>query len=122
LASRHFSKVWDYDYFGFPFERNKLRPATARKHTNCFESTEPYNTVQADERRISQVIYNLLDNTLTYTGTSKKISVIQTISSQNIRISIQDDGHGIPADELSLIWNRYYRAKENHWHAVRRCC
>ena len=33
-------------------------------------------------------------------------------------MAIHDSGQGIPPQELPLIWNRYYRAKENHKRAI----
>ena len=75
-------------------------------------------TVVADESRIGQVVYNLINNALTYTGADKTVTVTQTIEGDMARIAIHDSGKGIPADELPLIWNRYYRAKENHKRAI----
>ena len=75
-------------------------------------------TVVADESRIGQVVYNLINNALTYTGEDKTVTVTQTIEGDMAHIAIHDSGKGISADELPLIWNRYYRAKENHKRAI----
>lgn len=74
--------------------------------------------VHADEKRIGQVVYNLIGNALTYTGADKTVTLLQTVADGRVRISVHDSGKGIPADELPLIWNRYYRAKESHRRAV----
>lgn len=79
---------------------------------------EEHVTVRADEKRIGQVVYNLLGNALTYTGDDRTVTVTQTVEEDKVRIAIRDTGKGIPADELPLIWNRYYRAKESHRRAV----
>lgn len=79
---------------------------------------ERHVTVLADEKRIGQVVYNLLGNALTYTGENKDVTITQTVEENRVRIAIRDSGKGIPADELPLIWNRYYRAKESHRRAV----
>ena len=75
-------------------------------------------SVYADEGRIGQVVYNLINNALTYTGEDKTVSVTQTVEGAYVRIAIHDSGKGIPAEEIPLIWNRYYRAKENHKRAI----
>lgn len=75
-------------------------------------------TVTADEARISQVVYNLVGNALTYTGENKQVYVTQALREGRVRISIRDTGKGIPEDELPLIWNRYYRTKETHKRAI----
>ena len=79
---------------------------------------EEHIIVHADEKRIGQVVYNLIGNALTYTGEDKTVTVTQTAQGDSVRLSIRDSGKGIPEDELPLIWNRYYRARESHRRAV----
>lgn len=74
--------------------------------------------VQGDPRRIEQVVYNLLGNALTYTGENKLVTITQEKHDNSVRIGIHDTGKGIPAEELPLIWNRYYRTKETHRRAI----
>lgn len=74
--------------------------------------------VVADERRIGQVLYNLINNAMTYTGDDHAVTIRQLICGEVVRVEIIDTGAGIPADELPLIWNRYYRARENHRRAI----
>ena len=76
-------------------------------------------SVYADERMILQVLYNLLNNAINYTGEDKKVSITQTVtSSGNVRISIYDSGEGIPRDKLTDIWDRYYKVDKSHKRAV----
>lgn len=79
---------------------------------------EKHYAVVADEARISQVIYNLVGNALTYTGEDKTVEVTQIVQEGTIRICVHDSGKGIPPEELPLIWNRYYRTNETHKRAV----
>lgn len=82
-------------------------------YTITFEADgEAY--VFADSTRISQVLYNLVNNAINYTGDDKKVTVAQSISGNNVRISVADTGEGIPEDKLELIWERYYKASEYH--------
>ena len=83
----------------------------------CFEPPERV-FVRADEKRISQVVYNLLGNALTYTGEDKTVTLTQTVQEGVVRLSVRDTGKGIPPEELPLIWHRYYRAQESHKRAV----
>ncbi len=82
-----------------------------------FEPGEHVHVV-ADEKRIGQVVYNLIGNALTYTGADRTVTVTQTVENGRVRMDVRDSGKGIPADEVPLIWNRYYRAKESHRRAV----
>lgn len=70
--------------------------------------------VNADKKRIEQVIYNLISNAINYTGKNKKI-IIKTINSKNsVRIEITDTGKGIEKDKIKDIWNRYYHNEKKH--------
>lgn len=84
---------------------------------NLVFETDGDVVVQADERRIEQVIYNLVNNAINYTGADKKVTVRQIISKQTVRIEVADSGDGIPAEQLPYIWDRYYKG-ENHRRAV----
>ncbi len=76
-------------------------------------------TVAADERMILQVIYNLLNNAVNYTGSDKTVSIRQTVSENGaVRISISDTGNGISEEDLSMIWDRYYKINQTHVRAV----
>ena len=67
--------------------------------------------IQADELKISQVFYNILNNALHYT--KDKVIIKQIILDNTIRIEIIDNGEGIHEDELDSIWQCYYRSN-NH--------
>lgn len=65
--------------------------------------------VYADEMRISQVIYNLINNAITYVGEDKKIEVNQRSNNGIVIIEVIDTGEGIDEELLPYIWDRYYR-------------
>ncbi len=71
-------------------------------------------TVTADRTRITEVLYNLLNNAVNYTGDDKKIFVRQTKRDGKVRVEITDTGDGVPEEELPMIWDRYYKSKEFH--------
>jgi signal transduction histidine kinase len=75
--------------------------------------------ISADERMILQVIYNLLNNAVNYTGKDKTVNIRQEVkTSGKVRISICDTGDGIPHDKLIDIWDRYYKVDAHHKRAV----
>ncbi|MBE6702927.1 MAG: HAMP domain-containing histidine kinase [Ruminococcaceae bacterium] len=74
--------------------------------------------VQADRTMILQVIYNLINNAVNYTGQSKRVVVTQRVSDRKVRLSVADDGEGIPPDQISEIWDRYYRVDKVHKRSV----
>ncbi len=103
--------------------------------TNCIESEltrynklrdqEGYNirfhyaemvTLYGDRSCIMRAVYNLVNNAVTHTGADKQVSVQQTVDTKRkkVRISVIDNGEGIDADKLELIWERYYKVDKTH--------
>lgn len=74
--------------------------------------------VNADEMKVQQVVYNLINNALTYTGADKTVVVRQIMVDQRVRIEICDSGEGIAPDEIDHIWDRYYRGHKPHKRAA----
>lgn len=70
--------------------------------------------VYADQLKISQVIYNLVNNAVNYSGDSKAIKVRQFCYDNRVRIEVIDNGPGIPQEKLKNIWDRYYKVDKSH--------
>lgn len=65
--------------------------------------------VHADEVRIEQVLYNLINNAVNHIGENKRITVRIYPFEGEIRVEVIDTGTGIPQEDLPLIWDRYYK-------------
>jgi two-component system phosphate regulon sensor histidine kinase PhoR len=63
----------------------------------------------ADEGRLQEVIYNLLDNAAKYSSPGGIISVRAERVGDQIRLSVKDDGIGIRESDLPRIFERFYR-------------
>ena len=74
--------------------------------------------VTGDELRMTQVIYNLINNAVNYIGEDKTVLVRQTVSDGRVKIEVIDHGEGIPQEKLEYIWDRYYRVDKEHRRAV----
>ena len=75
---------------------------------------------KADPKRISRVFENLISNAINYTKEEAVIEIKawrenadKPFEEQRIHIEIKDDGIGIPSDEVSHIFDRFYRAKNS---------
>ena len=74
--------------------------------------------VCADSVMMLQVVYNLINNAINYTGEDKSVTVRQTIADNKVRISVTDTGAGISKEDLPLIWERYYKVDKVHKRAA----
>ena len=66
--------------------------------------------VLADQGRIQQVIYNLLDNAIKFSHNNSVIVVETTEKKNKIFVSIKDHGIGIPKEEVKMVWDRFYKS------------
>ncbi len=67
-------------------------------------------TVYADADRIDQVVVNFVNNAIKYAPGSKEIHVnIQKINN-TAKVSVSDNGPGIPSEKMPYLFDRYYRA------------
>ena len=74
--------------------------------------------INADELRISQVIYNLVNNAVNHVGEDKTVIVTQTVKNGKVKVEVTDHGEGIPPDKLEDIWERYYKVDKEHRRGV----
>ena len=74
--------------------------------------------VNGDALKISQVVYNLINNAINYTGEDKKVAVKQKIVDNKVRIEVTDTGEGIAKENLPYIWDRYYKVDKTHKRAT----
>ncbi|MDE5621261.1 MAG: HAMP domain-containing histidine kinase, partial [Ruminococcus sp.] len=70
-------------------------------------------TVYCDIVKIEQVIYNLINNAINYTGADKQVYVRQINQADGVLIEVEDTGDGIEESKIKLIFDKYYRS-ENH--------
>ena len=74
--------------------------------TNCADQT----IIEADKRRLARVMNNLLENATNYAGGATRLTVTQ--HNNDIEISIEDKGPGIPEEERNTIFERFARGAE----------
>ena len=66
--------------------------------------------VQADRNYLEQILINLLDNAIKYTPEGGRVAVSAVEKdSKDIQFSVEDNGIGIPKEDLSRIFERFYR-------------
>ena len=66
--------------------------------------------VHADRSKIQQVLYNLLDNAIKFSNPQSTVNIETTERGEKIFTSVRDYGIGIPKEDLSKIWERFYKS------------
>ncbi len=71
---------------------------------------DPQRTiVYADPDIIYQVVYNIVDNAIKFTPQGGRIDLDVTTGKGRVYLSVQNTGEGVPADQLPLLFERFYK-------------
>ncbi|MBE3557128.1 MAG: PAS domain-containing protein [Firmicutes bacterium] len=87
------------------FERNGLQV-----QLSCDEAP----IVETDPALVTQVLRNLLDNAVKYTPKGGMIRIGWKQEGDRLGISVQDNGPGIPSEDIPRIFERFYRVDKSH--------
>ena len=71
--------------------------------------------IEADKAHLSNILNNLIDNAIKYSGDSVEI----TLSGNEREISVKDNGIGIPAKSIPYLFNKFYRVPHGNRQDVR---
>jgi len=63
--------------------------------------------VEADADRVVQVLTNLLSNAIKFSPAGTQVRLSAVIDGSQVRFSVADQGRGIPADKLEVIFDRF---------------
>ena len=74
--------------------------------------TERLPEIEADGRRVEQVVANLLDNALNHTPQGGTVTIAVSPDKNGILVSVSDTGEGIPPEHLPYIFERFYRVDD----------
>lgn len=84
---------------------------TSERHTLSLHATLPHVVVQADPRRLEQVLTNLIGNAIKYSPQGGPVEVtIEQEETHGAVLSVRDHGMGIPVQQQARIFSRFMRA------------
>lgn len=72
--------------------------------------------IKADKDRLNQVILNLLNNAINYTGDDNQVTLKVTESKKDYLVEVIDTGKGIKEEDIPYIWDKYYKKEVNKNH------
>jgi signal transduction histidine kinase len=90
-----------------------VRPVAAEDDVQIKLEREPDLWVSADPRRIRQVLGNLLSNALRFSPPGSTITVSVAKKDSEVWVSVQDQGPGIPEEDLPHIFERFYKVDKS---------
>lgn len=96
----------------------EIRPLADRHgHKMTLELEDGIPEVDGDPDRLAQIITNLLSNAIKYTPDKGKIIVrTERGDTGGVHLKVEDDGIGIPSEDLPHIWERFYRGQHASGH------
>ncbi len=88
-----------------------MRARFAEKGVRLRVTTDPAADVfvRVDAQRIGQVLGNLLDNALRHTARGKSVTIAPRVDGYEVVVTVDDEGDGIPAEQLPHVFERFYR-------------
>ena len=66
-------------------------------------------TILADPDKLKQVLLNILDNAIKFSGREKVIHIVQTVKRNEVVIKVEDEGIGIASQDLAHIMDSFYK-------------
>ena len=82
------------------------------------ESVEDGIEIKADKSKLLQVVYNLINNAVNYSGDSREVSLRLYRTGDKMRFEVVDYGVGIPSEDLESVWERYYKVDRQHKRSI----
>jgi len=80
----------------------------------AFARPEPGTAIAlGDERRLGQVLRNLIDNAISFSPPDGLVTISVTHTGTRVRLRVEDEGPGIPPENLEDIFNRFYSARDS---------
>ncbi|MCK8817665.1 cell wall metabolism sensor histidine kinase WalK [Natroniella sulfidigena] len=91
-----------------------LQPKIAEKDLNIIaDLPKELSLVLADRDKIEQVLINLISNAIDFTPVGKEIRIFAQEEERKVKVAIEDQGPGIPSEDLENIWNRFHKVDKS---------
>jgi len=91
----------------------KLRPAAQVRGVEIDIEADGETVLSCDRMQIERVLFNLIDNAISYSPRDEKVKVEISGDGGEIRIEVSDSGPGIQPEHLPHLFDRFYRADQS---------
>ncbi|NOZ74483.1 MAG: HAMP domain-containing histidine kinase [FCB group bacterium] len=111
-AKLQFDTVWMNDLLYEEIER--FRPQALMKDITIQVKPLPSVAIEGDESWLHLALGNLIENALKYSPEHSSISLkMESTDAHTLMVTISDEGHGVPEQDLELLTARYFRSKQS---------
>ncbi len=87
-----------------------LQPLAKKKRIRLVEQpAQRIPPVAADKSLISQAVQNLVSNAIKYSPERTTVTVSTALEAEEVRVSVEDRGFGIPPEAVDRVWEKFYR-------------
>lgn len=90
-----------------------LTPVAEEKNQNLIYDIEDYIFLSGDKELLTQLAYNLVENSIVHTPENTQISVTLGKTPEGIEFAVSDNGPGVPSEQAEKIFQRFYRAERS---------
>jgi signal transduction histidine kinase len=90
-----------------------FRPVAERRHVHFETAGHDGVTVRADPTRVAQIVGNLVGNAIKFAPEQGSVKLLATPHDHEVLFQVSDDGPGIPADNVSHIFDSFWQARKN---------
>ncbi len=88
-----------------------VRERASRHGINLALDVDPQlDVVEADERKVKQIIYNLLSNAVKFTPDGGRVDVFARLRDDAVEVAVRDTGIGVPPEERDRIFEEFQQA------------
>ncbi|GAA4202847.1 hypothetical protein GCM10022289_18250 [Pedobacter jeongneungensis] len=112
-SGKMFIEKGPFDFATFLQEIAEETRMLYTQHRFIFPDIAPV-IINGDMGKLAQVINNLLGNAVKYSNIGSQITTSATIEGDQLKISVSDEGTGIPQEEISKLFDRFYRGQNNN--------
>lgn len=106
------SPIAAYDLLSSASKRMQVQAERANINLQV-ECADDLPKVEVDAQRLEQVLVNLIHNAVKFTHPGGEVILCADPGPGEVRFAVQDTGVGIPADEVSRIFERFYRVDKS---------
>lgn len=89
------------------------------RHEVEFRFPPAFPVVEGDNRLLEQVLHNLIENAVKYSPEGGRIIVSGQVDDDEVSISVEDEGVGVPPEHRGRVFERFYRVNSTATRGIR---